>query len=246
MEFFWFLLTIAGMVACIFLDPSKVLPTFNAAATEAITLTIKMWGVYAIWLGFLEILTTTNLKRKLFKPLRKIIKFLFGDVDEETEGFLCENIAGNFLGVGGISTPSGIKACEKLQGDGAVITAGASMLILLNTSSIQLIPTTVIGLRAASGSASAADIILPCLIAGVLTTAFSITITKLYWKFRNKRLKKKGITIEALNEKLNKKSELSIFNKLFFIHKKNTKNKVINSSKRNNCSKNKILKEQKN
>lgn len=194
MEFFWFLLTIAGMVACLFVDPSKVLPTFTSAATEAITLTIKMWGVYAIWLGFLEILTTTNIKQKLFRPLKKVIKFLFGEVDEETEGYLCENIAGNFLGVGGISTPSGIKAAEKLQGDGAVITAGASMLILLNTSSIQLIPTTIIGLRSASGSAAPANIILPCLIAGVATTIFSVTLTKLYWHFRNKRLaKKKGV-----------------------------------------------------
>lgn len=206
MEFFWFLLTIAGMIGCLILDPSKILPTFNAAATEAISLSLRMWGVYAIWLGFLEILTTTNLKRKLFKPLKKIIKFLFGEVDEETEGYLCENIAGNFLGVGGISTPSGIKACEKLQGDGAVITAGASMLILLNTSSIQLIPTTVIGLRAASGSSAPADIILPCLIAGIATTVFSVTLTKLYWKFRKKRLAKKGET-KILKTKLSKKGK---------------------------------------
>jgi len=204
MEFFWFLLTIIGMIGCVIIDPSKVLPTFNAAATEAISLTIKMWGVYAIWLGFLEILTTTNLKRKLFRPLKKVIKFLFGSVDEETEMYLCENIAGNFLGVGGISTPSGIKAAEKLQGDGATITAGASMLILLNTSSIQLIPTTVIGLRAASGSASPADIILPCLIAGIATTVFSVTLTKLYWKFRKKRLAKKSET-KTLKTKLSKK-----------------------------------------
>ncbi len=201
------MLTIAGMVACLFVNPSLVIPTFTSAAGEAISLTIKMWGVYAIWLGFLEILTTTNIKNKLFKPLKKIIKFLFGKVDEETEGYLCENIAGNFLGVGGISTPSGIKACEKLQGDGAVITAGASMLILLNTSSIQLIPTTVIGLRAASGSATPADIILPCLIAGVLTTAFSITLTKLYWHFRNKRLAKKG----AQTTQTKKPKKLNLF-----------------------------------
>ena len=206
MEFFWFLLTIIGMIGCVIIDPSKVLPTFNAAATEAISLTIKMWGVYAIWLGFLEILTTTNLKRKLFRPLKKVIKFLFGSVDEETEMYLCENIAGNFLGVGGISTPSGIKAAEKLQGDGATITAGASMLILLNTSSIQLIPTTVIGLRAASGSASPADIILPCLIAGIATTVFSVTLTKLYWKFRKKRLAKKSET-KTLKTKLSKKGK---------------------------------------
>ena len=110
--------------------------------------------------------------------------------DEETEKIIALNLSANMLGLGNASTPMGIKAMQRLDKGDTVASASMLMLLIINTTSIQLLPTTVIGLRETAGSISSADIILPTLISTFVTTAVGISLALLCEKVRQKRKKK--------------------------------------------------------
>ncbi len=146
--------------------------------SKAITLALKLWGIYAVWLGLLKIVEVTELDKKLAKIFSPIIRLLFGRVDKHTEGQIALNLTSNFLGMGNASTPSGIESMAGLDRGSKYATTGMIMLLILNSSSIQLIPTTIIGLRAFAGSDSPADIILPTLIGMIVSAVVGVLLVK--------------------------------------------------------------------
>jgi len=91
------------------------------------------------------------------------------------------------LGLGNAATPSGIKAMQKLDDGSGKANFSAMMLLIINSLSIQLLPTTVIGLRESAGSANSSDIILPTILSSMLTCAFAITLVFLINKLKRKK-----------------------------------------------------------
>ena len=174
----------------IFNNPGIILSTMIGASTDALTLAIELCAVYAVWLGILEIVDASGLSQKLAKLLHPIIKWLFKIDDPETEKMIALNMSANMLGLGNAATPMGISAMKRLDNGSGVATHAIIMLIVLNSTSIQLLPSTVIGLRAAAGSVSPADIILPTLISTICTCVVGVTLVKLFGKLRNKLQKK--------------------------------------------------------
>ena len=144
-------------------------------------------------MGILKIVEDTQLDKKIGKLLNPLIKRLFGKTDAETHNQIAINITSNLLGMGNACTPSGIKAMKGLDKGSSVATSAMIMLMILNTSSLQLLPTTVIGLRVASGSTSPNDIIFPTLIATFVSTLSGIILCKLCEKLLSKRNKTKTI-----------------------------------------------------
>ncbi len=182
----WFLMVIGSISCLIWTDPANVLDSMINASTEAFNLSIELCAVYAVWLGFLELVEESGLGEKLAHALHPVIKKLFNIQDSQTEKMIALNISANMLGLGNAATPMGIEAMKRLDDGSGVATPAMIMLIVLNATSIQLLPTTIIGLRSAAGSNNPSDIIIPTLIATFFTCLLGILLTKTIEKLKNK------------------------------------------------------------
>lgn len=187
----WLVMIVGSIAMLLWTNPASVLSVMVEASGGALSLAIELCAVYAVWLGVLELVDASGLGHKLAKLLHPLIKKIFNIDDPETEKLIALNMSANMLGLGNASTPMGIEAMKRLDKGNAVATDAMIMLIVVNATSIQLLPSTVIGLRAAAGSTSPADIILPTLIATLCTCVLGITLAKLFSKLR-RRIAKRG------------------------------------------------------
>ena len=182
---------LASLFVLIYVDPGATLTTMIDASTDALTLCIELCAVYAVWLGLLEIVDASGLGKKLAKLLRPIIKKLFKIDNEEIEKMIALNMSANMLGLGNAATPMGIKAMQAMDDKSGVATYSMMMLVIVNATSIQLLPSTVIGLRANAGSSDPADIILPTILATIVTTSVGILLAILCNKIKTRLARKK-------------------------------------------------------
>lgn len=173
-------------------NPESVIGTMVEASGEALKLCIELIAVYAVWLGILELVEASGLGQKLAKILHPLIKKIFKIDNPEIEKMIALNMSANMLGLGNAATPMGIKAMKSLDDGSGIANTAMIMLIVINATSIQLLPSTVIGLRASAGSSSPADIILPTILATALTSILGIFLVKLFSKFYQKRKHKAG------------------------------------------------------
>lgn len=180
----WLLMMLASLIVLLYIDPGATLSTMIDASTSALTLCIELCAVYAVWLGLLEIVDATGLGQKLAKLLRPLIKKLFRVDNEEIEKMIALNMSANILGLGNAATPMGIKAMKSLDDGSGVATFSMIMLVVVNATSIQLLPSTVIGLRANAGSENPADIILPTILATVVTVSVGIILVLIFDKIK--------------------------------------------------------------
>ncbi|MET3727956.1 spore maturation protein A [Fictibacillus halophilus] len=164
----------------------KVNEAIFTSAKEAVTLSFGMISILVFWLGIMKIAEKGGLLEVLAVMFRPIVKRLFPDIpkDHPAQGYILSNMAANLLGLGNAATPMGIKAMEQLKIlNGGKNEASRSMITLLaiNTSSITLIPTTIIAIRMSYNSASPTDIVAPTLIATAISTVGAILIDRYYY-----------------------------------------------------------------
>ena len=181
---------LSSILVLLVTNPSAVLAEMLSASASALELCIQLCAVYCVWLGIIELVEASGLGEKLAKLLRPLIKKIFRVESQETQKLIAMNISANMLGLGNASTPMGIKAMQALDDGSGKANFAMIMLIVVNATSIQLLPTTVIGLRASAGSANPADIIFPTLIVTFLTTVLGIVLVFTLDKLLRK--KKKG------------------------------------------------------
>ena len=137
----------------------------------------------------MNIVKNTSLINKIKNILNPLIKFLFPDLSKESEAYknISINMASNLIGLGNASTPAGLKAMEELQKENKnknTLSKNMILFMLINTASIQLIPTTIISIRMSLGSKNPSGIILGVWFASLSSFLFIIFITKIYFKFR--------------------------------------------------------------
>ena len=161
----------------LFLDPDGFLPAMLSGAEKAATLSLSLLAIYCVWLGFFKVLEKSGLSYKLSSAVFPLAKKLFRSDDKEAVYLASCNLSANLLGLPGAPTPLGIKAVEKFCA--AKNKYASDMLFVLNATSLQLLPTTVIALRLAAGSSSAADILPPTLIATLFSTLVGVALTVL-------------------------------------------------------------------
>ncbi|MCF7809316.1 MAG: nucleoside recognition protein [Candidatus Marinimicrobia bacterium] len=155
------------------------------SAKASVTLAMGLIGIMALWLGLMKIAEESGLVKLFAKAVRPILVRLFPDVppDHPAMGAMVMNIAANMLGLGNAATPLGLKAMQELQTINKVKDTASdamAMFMALNTSSVTLIPATVIGIRAAANASNPAEIIGPVIVAtGVSTTVAILTIKAL-------------------------------------------------------------------
>lgn len=172
-------LTLISIVMLTIASPATAFPTMLQGVMNAITLIFKLAAIYAVWLSVLKMMQATALDKKLSKLLRPLIKRLFKKESEESYGWISINLAANMLGMGGVATPAGIKAMQSMSFDGQTVASpNMILLLIINATSIQLIPATVIAIRATAGSADASSIFLPTLISTAISTVCGIILCK--------------------------------------------------------------------
>ena len=110
MNLVWTSVMLVGIGMLLLNNVEATMDALFAGGNKAIALSLKLWGIYTLWLGILKIVEDTGLDKKLSKLLRPIIRLLFGKTDEYTENQIAINITSNLLGMGNASTPSGMNA----------------------------------------------------------------------------------------------------------------------------------------
>ena len=164
------------------------------SAAGAVELSITFFSTICLWTGIMKIAQQTNFVTKLTKLLRPIINFLFPDCknNEKAKEEISMNMIANILGLGNAATPLGLKAMKTLQKDNPkkdTVSHSMAMFIVINTASMQLIPTTVIAIRTSFNSSNPTQIIFP--VWGVTIAAFlaAVIATKIFIFFdKNKNI----------------------------------------------------------
>ena len=151
--------------------------------SDAVGLSITFLGTICLWNGIMEIAKQTSLINKLTKFLKPLINFLFPDLknNEQAKQEISMNMIANILGLGNAATPLGIKAMKTIQKDNRkkdTLTNSMMMFIVINTASIQLIPTNVIAIRTSLDSQNPTSIIIPVWIATIIAEIVGIAFTK--------------------------------------------------------------------
>lgn len=186
MNIVWTVATAVSLAVLMFVAPDKFLSVFIDGAETAVGFGVKLIAVYCVWLGIFEIADRCNAVQKLAKLLAPINRLLYGKIEAEAANYIALNEASNLLGVGNAATPSAIEAIRRLE-HGETLSRAGAVLFVVNASGVQLVPTTVIGLRAQAGSASPSDILLPTFISTVLTAVVGIALVCLAYPKRNEK-----------------------------------------------------------
>ena len=151
-------------------------------AASAVDLGISMAGVLCLWSGVMEIMNTCGLSAGLARIFRPLLRRLLPQAsrDQETLAALSANMSANLLGLGNAATPLGIRAARRMaRGCGGVASDDLCLLVVLNTASIQLLPTTIASVRSASGAQAPFDILPAVWLASLLSVTAGILMTKL-------------------------------------------------------------------
>lgn len=186
---------IASLVMLIVVAPESAFSIMISGASSALRLAFTLVAIYAIWLSVLSLMEGIGLNSFLNRLFRPITKRLFKGESDLALEYITLNFSANLLGMGGAATPLGIKAMECMQDGSEKATDNMILFMVINSTSIQLLPATIIGLRSSSGSASPSDIILPSLLATGISTAVGVVLAKLLSGILKKDAKKSSQTV---------------------------------------------------
>lgn len=172
-------------LVCTFLllctSPDTFLAALLDGAGKGATVCISLVATYSVWLGLMRVWEDSGLARGISKLLKPVSKRLFKTENEEALQAISMNLSVNLLGISGAATPYGIKAANLLDKTENAEYSSA-MLFVLNATSIQLIPASILSVRVAFHSASPTDVVIPTLLATLLSTALGICLTKVFVK----------------------------------------------------------------
>ena len=163
-----------SLVTITIISPSELLPALLGGAERSLTTAVTLFCIYAVWMGLSRLAEKSGLSSYAARGLKPLSKRLFRTKNEAALEGIAMNLSCNLLGIGGAATPYAVKAIGELEKEKN--TFAQKLLFIVNATSVQIVPTTVIALRAAAGSQIAADIFLPSLICTTLSTLIAATV----------------------------------------------------------------------
>lgn len=189
MNYLWGIMIITGVVYAAF---NGTLPEVTEAALssakEAVTLSITMMGIMSFWVGIMRIAENAGIIEGATKKLMPVLNFLFPDIPKghPANQYIATNMIANIFGLGWAATPAGLKAMEALSDlqkerektDLHIASKEMCIFLIINISSLQLIPVNMIAYRQQYGSVDAVGIIAPAIIATCISTAAAIIFCK--------------------------------------------------------------------
>lgn len=209
----WLLILISSISTLLFINPSAAISSMISGAEGAVNLAMSLVAMYGFWLGLFSILDKIGIADFIAKLLRPLIRFLFKEVDSKTEKYISMNMSANLLGLGNAATPMGINAINSMNKGTKKATTNMIMLIVISATSLQILPTTVIGMRATHGSANPSDFLIPCIVATIVSTIIGIILVKIISKFlpdeleekvkiKGKKVIRKKLPLKGLKERV--------------------------------------------
>lgn len=162
----------------------QITESFISSSTEAVNLCIFMLGVIGVWNGMMEIAVKSGLMKKIAKTMYPFIHWLFPDIPprHKANEYIAANMAANILGLGWAATPAGLKAMrelQKLEEGGGRASDMMRAFLVLNISSLQLVPINMIAYRSQYGSVNPAAVVLPAICATMISTMAGIVFIKI-------------------------------------------------------------------
>lgn len=154
-----------------------------SSSKEAVSLCIAMAGIMALWVGIMEIARSSGLIDKMTKKMGPILRFLFPNIpnDHPSLEHISMNMIANFLGLGWAATPAGLKAMEslgELNDHSKVASKEMCTFLIINISSLQLIPINIIAYRSQYGSVNPTAIVGPAIVATFISTLVGVVFAK--------------------------------------------------------------------
>jgi spore maturation protein A len=181
-NYIWFLILAAGIIFGFTTGKADLLSkSIVSSSQSAVELVVGLTGLMCLWCGVMKIAEKSGLTEKLASFLRPILKLIFKKAarDEKAMGAIVMNLTANMMGLSNAATPFGIKAMEEMQRlneNKESASNDMSLFLVLNAACIQLVPATVLSLRAALNSQNPGIIIIPAIIAtGTAATVGVIT-----------------------------------------------------------------------
>ena len=196
----WVLMIAGGILFASFHGTmGKLTEVFISSSTEAVNLCIFMLGVIGVWNGMMEIAVKSGLMKRVSRAMYPFIHWLFPDIPPQHKAneYIAANMAANILGLGWAATPAGLKAMKELKKLEDTYEASDMMcaFLVLNISSLQLIPINMIAYRSQYGSVNPTAIVLPALLATMISTLAGILFIKgmefIRYKGRNKKKRRR-------------------------------------------------------
>lgn len=188
-NYIWFFMILIGVLFGMITGRGEILSKgVVTAAGSTVELVIGIMGLMCMWCGVMKIAEKSGLMDKIAKLLRPILKLLFKDAakDPKALGSIVMNLTANMMGLSNAATPFGIKAMEemdRLNPEKGRASDDMALFLVMNAACIQFIPTTVISIRAAEGSASPGMIIIPAIISTACAALVGIITCKILQRY---------------------------------------------------------------
>lgn len=188
-NYIWFILIFLGILFGLFTGNGEVISNaIMGSADKTVKFVISLVGIMCFWCGVMKIAEKSGLTDKLAKIMRPVLKRLFKEAakDEKALGAIVMNLTANMMGLSNAATPFGIKAMEemdKLNSEKGRASNDMALFLVMNAACIQIVPSTVISLRAAAQSANPGVIILPAIISTTIAAIVGIVFCKILQRY---------------------------------------------------------------
>lgn len=185
-NYLWSLLLIIGIIFSLINGNDSITNTLLTSGSKAIDMILNLVPLMCLWLGTMKIAQSSGLLDKVSKKLSTIIRIIFPEIPkgDPAIGYISSNIVMNMMGLGNAATPFGIKAMtelSRLNNNSSVASRSMITFLVINTSSVTIIPTTVISLRIMNGSIDATEIIGVTILTTFLSTIIALLIDRLFY-----------------------------------------------------------------
>lgn len=183
MNAFWGIIILASLLfGLIAGQKGELITALITGANDAVILVFNLAGAYMVWMGLMEVANDMGVVKKLSNAVQPLLKKLFPK-SKSAVAPITLNLAANFFGLGSAATPFGIKAMQELQKYNphpAIATTEMCMFITLNASALELLPTTVLSMRAAAASNNVYIVVVPTFIASIAAFATAVLCCKFF------------------------------------------------------------------
>lgn len=177
-------------------SPENFLSTMLDGGSRAATLCVSLIATYTVWMGLIKVWEDSGVTRGVSKLLRPLARKLFKTEDKDALDAVCMNLSVNLLGVSGAATPYGIKAARLLDKTEHAEYSSA-MFFVLNATSLQLLPASLIAVRVSMHSLSPADIVLPTLFTTLFSTLLGAFLTWLFLRPKKRKAARGFLQIQG-------------------------------------------------
>lgn len=185
-NYIWGVFILLGVIISIIKGDNNLTNNLITSGTKGIDIIINLVPLMCLWLGTMKIADSSGLLNIISNKLSKIIIVVFPEIPkgDPAIAYISSNIVMNMLGLGNAATPFGIKAMTRLKelnNNSDIASRSMITFLVINTSSVTIIPTTVISLRIASGSNNPTEIMTACIITTFLSSFIGLLIDRLFY-----------------------------------------------------------------